>query len=408
MCYPRPLQAHVPIWVGGSGERGRCASWRNWPTRATCSAIPTWCGARSTSSTVIARPSVATRRRSRSRICRRCSSAATARGRGARRAAAAEASPRRAFRPRRQRRHDRRSPCPDRALPRVRRRHDDPQRRRHRRARRHGTPRPPHRPPLNPRSVCFGARTEGDLEQTVRRVQSSPWPSPSPPGPSPAYGASSSTRNSATGVSTVPASAHSSRWSINSLARSICACAPCARGGHPLELVLDVDSARTDHRRVVLQLDEEDLDVGGHGEARHQFITGGAVGAGGSVGGTVGATVTTAVDSVTGVVAGVVMAASLVPTVVPSAAAMSSLADGLSLRATMHDDGESDEAEGAEGDQHARPSRRARWVWHHLGCDRHHDGRRRTLGWAGAGRPALGTGLAAACAIGAVQPRAGR
>ena len=21
MCYPRPLQAHVPIWVGGSGER---------------------------------------------------------------------------------------------------------------------------------------------------------------------------------------------------------------------------------------------------------------------------------------------------------------------------------------------------------------------------------------------------
>ena len=56
VCYPRPLQDHVPILVGGSGERTDAAgSSPATPTPATCSATPTPCAARWTCSTATAR-----------------------------------------------------------------------------------------------------------------------------------------------------------------------------------------------------------------------------------------------------------------------------------------------------------------------------------------------------------------
>ncbi len=48
LCYPRPLQEHVPILVGGNGEARTFDSRRATPTRATSSARPTSSRARST------------------------------------------------------------------------------------------------------------------------------------------------------------------------------------------------------------------------------------------------------------------------------------------------------------------------------------------------------------------------
>ena len=65
VCYPRPLQDHVPILVGGSGERTTLRWSPATPTPATCSATPTPCATRSRCCTATARTRAATRPRSR-------------------------------------------------------------------------------------------------------------------------------------------------------------------------------------------------------------------------------------------------------------------------------------------------------------------------------------------------------
>ena len=61
ICYPRPVQEHVPIMVGGGGERKTLTARRaSTPMPATSSAMPPRCGTRSTFCTSTVRRSTAT------------------------------------------------------------------------------------------------------------------------------------------------------------------------------------------------------------------------------------------------------------------------------------------------------------------------------------------------------------
>jgi alkanesulfonate monooxygenase SsuD/methylene tetrahydromethanopterin reductase-like flavin-dependent oxidoreductase (luciferase family) len=65
---PRPLQAKLPIWIGGGGEKRTLKIAAQYATGGTCrSSRPTRSGTRTTCSTSTARQSVATRRRSSGR-----------------------------------------------------------------------------------------------------------------------------------------------------------------------------------------------------------------------------------------------------------------------------------------------------------------------------------------------------